>query len=130
MAKLQIMGDSIQIKSNITEDLFKAVERYYPEKLSLRNEANEEYFVLNIGNASIGKYGISFPNKDENGCLFVTSENPVHDHSDSIAEKNEIVSRYAHIMYNLRAIEGQIHEAEETIINMESSVEDSISFTE
>ena len=108
MAQLNVTGDMIQIKTSLTEEEFDLVQYYKPETLKLVDEKGEEYFGITRGDAHVSKYGISFCNTDANGKLFMTTENPVHDHSNIAEERNLISREFAQTINNLQIIETQV----------------------
>lgn len=108
MAEINVTGDMIQIKTSLTEKEFDLVQYYKPEVLKLVDEQGNELFGITKGNAHASKYGISFCNTDSEGKLFMTTENPVHDHSDPVEERKLISREFAQTINNLQMIETQV----------------------
>lgn len=111
MAKLRVLGDTIQIESDLTEVDFKKVQNYAPEALKLKDEQGNEVFGISLGDAHWSKYGIAFCNTNADGKLFMTTNNPVTQHDDPAAEKKAIKELFATVLFNLESIEkyfGQI----------------------
>lgn len=129
MAQVNVTGDYIQVKTDITEEMFVRAEAYKPEALELRDEEGSPIFRVNMGDASQSKFGVSFCNTDADGKLFVTSENPCHDHSDPAVEKQIIKEAYAILISNLRKIEKQVANATSELTNIEEDVESAINFS-
>jgi len=126
MAQINVTGDMIQIKTKLTEEEFKLVEYYAPDVLKLKDEKGDEYFGINRGDAHASKYGISFCNTDSEGRLFMTTENPVHDHSDPEKEKQYISREFAQVINNLQVIEKQVDEKKPEIAALEQNAERAI----
>lgn len=126
MAQINVMGDMIQVKTALTEEEFELTEKYCPEALKLRDEEGNEYFGISRGDAHISKYGVSFCSKDAENKLFMTTNNPVEDHSDPTEEKKKIARHFAQVINGLNLVEGQIREKKETIAAMEALANNSI----
>ena len=108
MAKINVTGDVVQIRTNITESEFDVIEHYSPETLKIVDDKGNELFGITRGNAHASKYGISFCNADSEGRMFMTTENPVHDHSDPVRERKLIAKEFAQLINNLQIIETQV----------------------
>ena len=117
MAKMKIVGDIIQLKSDLTKEQFKRVEAFAPESLKLYD-----------GDACYSKYGVCFCSEDAEGKLFMSTNNPVTDHSDPEKEREEIVKKFAPILNKLQLVEANILSAEEYLGEIEASVRDSVTF--
>lgn len=132
MAKLNVMGDFIQIRSSLTEEEIKVVQYYKPEVLKLKDEKDNEIFGVTIcnGDPHASKYGITFCNKDSNGRMFVTVENPVNDHSDPAQERKEISKLFAQLINNLQIVETQVANAKPEITALVQNANEAITFVE
>ena len=128
MAKMKIVGDIIQLKSDLTKEQFKRVEAFAPESLKLYDEEGNEVFGIAVGDACYSKYGVCFCSEDAEGKLFMSTNNPVTDHSDPEKEREEIVKKFAPILNKLQLVEANILSAEEYLGEIEASVRDSVTF--
>lgn len=128
MAKLSIMGDTVQITTELTKEMIKRVSDYAPEALKLFDEEGNEIFGVGIGNASYSKYGICFCSVDANGKLFMTMNNPVLDHSNPEKEREEVIRHFAQVLSKLKAVEENVADGTEAINELESNVRDSVTF--
>lgn len=126
MAKLTLLGDALQIKSSITEDILEKVKRFSPKTLKLIDENGNEIFAIDKGNASTSPHGILFPSADPEGRLFTTILCPDLEHKSYYDDKEAIKRNFSVMLYNLRKVEDQIRDALETVIMIERDVEDSI----
>lgn len=126
MAKLNVLGDAVQLKSALTTEEIATVKTFDPERLKLKDEEGNELFSISLGHASISKYGIVFCSTDAEGKAYVTTENSVTDHSNPELEKAFLVKEWAPILANLTKLEGQVALALEDIAAMEASVVDAI----
>lgn len=127
MAKLRVIGDVIQLKSDLTAETINLVKGFEPNALNIINEDGNATFGIGIGKASVSAYGVCFPSTDASGKVFVTIEN-VADHSDPEAEKYSIRREYAPILAKLIIVEQQIKDVAERIGSLEDSVDDLIEF--
>ena len=131
MATLKIMGDALQIKSELTGEQIERVKTFAPEALKLFDtEDNEVFGVEYPADASYSKYGICFCNTDSDGKVFMTTNNPVRDHDDPEKEKEEVVKRFALILNHLNMVEANVAEARAALEQMESAVTNSVTFVE
>lgn len=128
MAKVKVLGDMMQIKSDITGKTFDKVEKFAPEMLKLVDDAGNEVFGITRGDAFYSKYGICFCSEDAEGKLFMSTNNPVTNHGDAEKEKDEVVEKLAPIINKLNAIEKQILAAEEMLTAIETDVRESVEF--
>jgi len=60
MAKIFITGNVFVIKSTISLEKLKLLEKYRPEALKLKNEEGEAIFGVGTGSSNISKNGASF----------------------------------------------------------------------
>lgn len=128
MAKLSIMGDTVQITTELTKETIKRVSDYAPEALKLFDEEGNEIFGIGVGNASCSKYGICFCSEDANGKLFMTTNNPVTNHADPEKEREEVIRCFAQMLSKLKAVEENVADGAEAIAEIESDVRDSVTF--
>lgn len=128
MAKVTIVGDVVQLKSDLTKEEITRVKAFAPEALKLFDEDKNEVFAIDIGNASYSKYGICFCSEDVDGKVFMTMDNPVLDHSDAEKEREEVVKYFAPVLHKLNVLEENIISAKETLEEMEASVNESVVF--
>lgn len=128
MAKLSIMGDTVQITTDLTKEVIKRVEDYIPEALKLFDTEGDEVFGVAIGNASFSKYGICFCSENAEGKMFMTTNNPVLDHSDSEKEREEVVKCFAQVLNNLKQVEENVQEVKAELDGIEASVQESVTF--
>ena len=126
MAKLKVLGDMIQIKSDLTEKDFKKVQNYAPEALKLKDEKGNELFGVSRGDAHWSKYGIAFCNTDADGKLFMTTNNPVTQHDDPEAEKKTIKEVFATVLFNLESIEKNFSQIKAELDAIEQEAERNI----
>lgn len=127
MAKLKAFGDSLMIQSAIRVTDFDKMLKFKPDALRLKNEEKEDIFVVQMGEPSVSRHGISFCSHNTEGYLFMTTENVVtHCHTDLDEERDLIEMNYASILANLIKVEKQVQEAKKEIAEMVASVSDSI----
>ena len=131
MAKIKVMGDTVQICSSLTVEDIKKAKFYMPTALELRDEKGEPYFAIDMGNAHFGKNGIMFSSKDHEGKAFMTTNNPiVGDHSNRAMELEALTKKFAGILNNLSLVEEQIEEAMCTIEDIEMDTAEAIMFVD
>ena len=130
MAKLTIMGDMIQIKSDLTKAEVERVRDFAPEALKLVDEDGNEVFGVSIGDSFWSKYGICFCSEDQNGKLFMSTNNPVIDHADPEKEKKEVIKTFAPVLNKLNAVEAHIKDVQETITAVEVEAASAITFAQ
>ena len=130
MAKLKVLGDMIQITSDITEEQFNRIKTFAPEALITKDaDTGEVLFGIEMGNASFSKYGICFCSTDANGKLFMTTNNPtVGDHSDKEKEEKKLLEVFAPVLAKLNDSEAHILRVLDTVSQMEDEVKSSIEF--
>ena len=128
MAKMTIMGDTVQITSDITKEELDRVESYAPEALKLIDKDGNEKFGVGFGNASYSKYGLCFCSETAEGKLFMTTNNPVLDHSDVEKEREELVRCFAPVISKLQLVESQVASAKEALDAVETAVKESVTF--
>jgi hypothetical protein len=126
MAKVTVLGDVMQIKSDLTGKEFDRIESFAPEMLKLTDEDGNEIFGISRGNAFYSKYGICFCSEDAEGKLFMSTNNPVTVHGGPEEEKDAIVKEIAPILHKLQAVETQIKKAEEVLTAIETEVRESV----
>ena len=130
MAKMKVMGDMIQLSTDLTKDELERVKNFAPEALKLFDNEGNEVFGVGIGDASYSKYGICFCSETAEGKMFMTTNNPVTDHSDPAKEREEIVRYFAPIINKLQVVEANIATVRESLDAMEASVQDAVTFVE
>lgn len=130
MAKVTIIGDIVQIKSDLTRKELERIKTFAPEAVKLFDKDDNEIFGIDFGHASFSKYGICFCSEDSEGKLFMTTDNPVLDHSDKEAERIEVTKYFAPIISKLQAIEENVASVKDTLEGMEASVADSVVFAD
>lgn len=128
MAKLSIMGDTVQITTDLTKEVINRVKDYAPDALKLFDEEDNEVFGVDIGHANYSKYGICFCSEDAEGKMFMTTNNPVLDHSDAEKEREEVVRVFAPVLSKLQLVEANINAAKASIDEMEASVQEAVTF--
>ena len=124
------MADMIQLSTDLTKDELERVKNFAPEALKLFDNEGNEVFGVGIGDASYSKYGICFCSETAEGKMFMTTNNPVTDHSDPAKEREEIVRYFAPIINKLQAVEANIAAVRESLDAMEASVQDAVTFVE
>jgi len=130
MAKIKVMGDTVQICTSLTVDEINKVAFYKPEALTLVDEQTKEpYFGVGMGDASFGKHGIMFSSKDTDGTAFMTTPNPVtNDHSEPEKEAAIITAKFATLINNLKQVEAQVNLILEDVDDIEKETFSSIEF--
>ena len=128
MATIKIMGDVIQIKSDLTEKDVLRVKSFAPDMLKLTDEDGNEVFGIDIGNPSYSKYGICFCSKDAEGKLFMTMNNPCLKHDDAERERKEVVECFAVSLNKLKAIEENVNSADSLLREMEAEADNAVTF--
>ena len=126
MAKVNVLGDVMQIKSDLTAAELERIEAFAPEMLKLKDEEGNEVFGISRGNAFYSKYGICFCSEDAEGKLFMSTDNPIREHTDAEKEKEAIVKELAPILNKLKAVEAQIKNASEVLAAIETDVRESV----
>lgn len=126
MAKIRAMGDSVQLKSELTAKEIERVKTYCPEALKLKDEEGNEFFGIGLGDASVSRYGVTFANTDVDGKVFVTMENPITDHSDAEVEKAALTAYFAVSLDNLNKVEDNINTVRALLDEKEAKAADSI----
>ena len=53
MAKLSIMGDTVQITTDLTKEMVQRIKDYAPEALKLFDSEGNEVFGVGIGDANV-----------------------------------------------------------------------------
>lgn len=131
MAKIKVMGDTVQICSSLTVEDIKKAKFYKPESLELRDEKGEPYFAIDMGNAHYGKNGVMFSSKDHEGKAFMTTNNPiVGDHSNRAMEAEALTKKFAGILSKLNQVEDQIIAAMDDIDIIEADTAEAIMFVD
>lgn len=129
MAKIKVLGDTIQITSELTEEQFDRVKSYAPEALVMKDaESGDEIFGITRGNAFYSKYGVCFCSVDNEGHLFMTTNNPTQDHSNREEEKELIIKEFAPVIAKLNELEAHVLGVMESIEEIETAVKDSVEF--
>ena len=128
MAKITVMGDMIQIATDMTREEMVRVSDYTPSALKLFDNEGNETFGVGIGDASYSKYGICFCSENAEGQMFMSTNNPVSDHSDPDKEREEIVRYFAPLLSKLQAVEANVEAAREALDDIEATVQDSVTF--
>ncbi len=129
MAKIKVLGDTIQITSALTAEQYERVKAFAPEALVIRDaDTGDEVFGITRGDSFYSKYGVCFCSVDNEGKLFMTANNPVLDHSDREKEVQEILKVFAPIMAKLNSSEEHILGVMETLEAMEEEVKASVEF--
>jgi len=128
MAEMKVMGDTIQISTDLTREELERVKNYAPEALKLFDTEGNENFGVGIGDASYSKYGICFCSEDAEGKMFMTTNNPVTDHSDPEKEREMLVRHFAPLISKLQTVEANINAAKEALDSIEASVQDAVTF--
>lgn len=128
MAKLTIMGDVVQIKTEMTAEEIDRVKMFAPDALKLFDNEGNEVFSVGIGDANYSKYGICFCSTDSEGKCFMTADNPVTDHDDPAEEKKLVVREFAQLINKLEAVEANITAAKEMLDAIEVKVDESVTF--
>lgn len=126
MAKLKVLGDMIQIKIDLTESDFNKVKNYAPDALKIKNDDGDEVFGISMGDAHWSKYGVAFCNTDSDGKLFMTTNNPVVEHSDPAEELKIIKEKFAQTIFFLEMIEKNFDSIKTELNAMEQNAERSI----
>ena len=130
MAKLKIMGDIVQITTDLTRKEIERVKAYAPNALKLIDTDGNEIFGVEIGDAFYSKYGICFSSESAEGKMFMTTNNPVLDHSDVEKEREEVVRIFAPIVSKLQAVEAGVTAAKEGLDAVEAEVRESVVFVD
>ena len=128
MAKVTIMGDAVQLKTSLTRKEIERVKAFAPEALKLFDTKGNEVFSIEISHANFSKYGICFCSEDAEGKMFMTMNNPVHDHSDAEKEREEVIKYFAPAISKLETVEANVTAAKESLEQMEASVTESVVF--
>lgn len=125
---MKVMGDTIQLSTELTKEEVARVKNYAPEALKLFDNEGNEVFGVEIGHASCSKYGICFCSETAEGKLFMTTDNPVFDHSDPAKERERLIRHFAPIISKLQAVEANVNAAKDSLESMEAAVQDSVEF--
>ena len=130
MAQINVVGDIIQIKTGITESEFDVISHYSPEVLKILDDKGNEVFGITRGPSHYSKYGISFCSTDPNGKMFMSTTNPVIDHSDPAKERRLIAKEFAQLINNLQIIETQIANEKPNITALVQNANNAINIME
>lgn len=130
MATMKVMGDVIQLGTELTREDIERVANYAPGVLKLTDDDGNELFGVGIGDASFSKYGICFCSETAEGKMFMTTNNPVEDHSDPAKEREMIVRYFAPIINKLQAVEANVAAAKESLDSMEDAVQNAVTFVD
>lgn len=128
MAKITIMGDIVQIKTDLTKSDVDRVKTFAPEALKLFDNEGNEIFGVDLGDACYSKYGVCFCSEDSEGKLYMSTNNPVIDHSNPEAEKEEVVKHFALLLNKLKAVEANVQGAADTLSAVEAEATESVVF--
>lgn len=130
MAKITILGDTLQIKSELTREDIDRVADLVPEALKLYDKNENEIFGIELGDASLSQYGICFCSADANGKVFMTTNNPCLEHGDPEEERKAVIKHFAPLLSKLEAVEAKVAEAKEAVGKMEASADASVVYAE
>lgn len=130
MAKMKVMGDMIQLSTDLTREELERVKNFAPEALKLFDSEGNEVFGVGISDASYSKYGICFCSETAEGKMFMTTNNPIVDHSDPAKEREELTRYFAPLLHKLQAVETGVTAVKASLEDMEASVQDAITFVE
>lgn len=128
MAKITIMGDIVQIKTDLTKSDVDRVKTFAPEALKLFDTEGNEIFGVDLGDACYSKYGVCFCSEDSKGKLYMSTNNPVMDHSNPEAEKEEVVKHFALLLNKLKTVEANVQGAADTLSAVEAKATESVVF--
>lgn len=128
MAKLSIMGDTVQITTELTKEMVQRIKDYAPDALKLFDSEGNEVFGVGIGDANVSKYGICFCSETAEGNLFMTTNNPVSDHSNPDKEREKVVRQFAPIINKLQMIEQHVSNVKAELDSVEAAVQESVTF--
>ena len=130
MAKINVTGDMIQIKTNITESEYDVVSHYSPNTLKIIDKDGNEVFGITKGDAHCSQYGVAFCSADSEGKMFMSCNNPVEDHSDPVQERKLIAKEFAQVINNLQIIETQVANEKPNITALVQKASDAICITD
>lgn len=131
MAKIKVMGDTVQICSELTVATINKAKFYKPDSLKLKDEQGNEYFGVGLGDAHYGKNGVTFSSNDHEGKAFMTTSNPIaNDHSDRALEVRTLTKTFAKTIDNLNKVEAQVLEALTEIAAIETNTVNAIDFVD
>lgn len=129
MAEIRVLGDMIQLKTDITEEALRKVNLYDESALKLKDEDGKDYFAVGLGSASVSKFGVCFCSVDFDGKLYMTTSNPTTStHENMEAERQTILEEYAPIIRDLRKVEAQVVSLLREANALENDVNGAISF--
>lgn len=109
MANIKIFGDSFTVVSEIELETIKALKKFKPEALTLKDQDGNEVFAVTQGAIGmVSKYGVVFTSVDANGFATVTLGLPT---GLSNEEKiNHVKETVAEALVKLNTLEDQIVE--------------------
>jgi hypothetical protein len=120
MAKVKILGNMFQLKSELKVSDIEKVEKYAPEALKIVDDNGNEVFGICMGSPSITKYGVSFDGEDEAGFAYLSAA------SNKELTKEAVVEEFAYSISMLNIIEKSIKDTMEHFTELEAEVMASI----
>ena len=120
MAKVKILGNVFQVKSDLTREELEKAEKYSPNTTTLYDEDGNETFKVGFGSPSLTKYGVSFSETDDDGHVYLTAS------VGAELNKADFADEFAIPISKLEMVEHHVKECMEEISKIEQKVIDSI----
>lgn len=124
MSKVTVLGNVLQLKSEMTMNDLVRAKRFKPEALQVKKDDKVIFEVAPSTEASISKHGICFAGADRDGKLFLVDNNPACP-LEGVSEeevKAKVSEKYAEIINNLNIVEGQVEDATKELNQLEADM--------
>lgn len=113
MAKIKVMGDAAILTSAIAASVLKDLKKYKPQALKLIDaETKDELFavcILEGGNASASKFGVTYTSSDAEGKATATFTIPSNLSAE--AKQKYVKDTFGQVILNINKIESAIQDA-------------------
>lgn len=115
MANIRAIDQAVVITSELTNEQLERAVKYFPDVLTLKTKNDDgkvvPVFVVEVGTASLGKYGITFPKgpKAEKASLTISIDKMSKDKRVEYIKDN-----FGKILSNLMAVEKAYGDAEKS----------------
>lgn len=111
MAKVQIIGNAVVVKTEVKLEDIKLVEKYRPDALVLKGgeDGKEEIFRIGTGKGSINTYGASFDEatRDDDKFALITMVLSCEEDGEE-AVKEFIVDKIGAALTNIKTLEKKL----------------------
>lgn len=128
MARITVVGNAAIITSELKLEDIKLIEKHCAEALTLKDENGNEYFRVGTcdGTGSIGKYGVEFGAKNQEGYATLTF---VHDYTEGDI-KEQIADAIGSEVMNLSKVEVKAQENLPEVTQRINAIKESITIVQ